>query len=364
MRKQIPAFLVFLAAASWVYGQIEITGTVAMADGTVPAAPVKVLLKCNNSVVQSVYTGPEGRFRFSMAERTDATGPGVTPTARSGGFDASIGGTPRAADIDARGQTGNINFRRTDLSHCHCEAELAGYESATIRLGVRSRFDNPDIGMIGLYPIGSVKGTTVSVTTASAPKKAMKAFEKAKKEASKEKVKVSNVIKELEKSVDAYPEFAEAWQFLGETYLLEGRESEAKDAFRHAIEADPQYIAPYANLGELELRANNIEEAARLTGRAIELNPFSIGSHYFHAVAQYYLGDLDKAEESIRKVQQSSQAASFPMSHRLLGGIYSERGKYSAAAEEFDRFLATNPPERDAEEVRKILEEWRAAGVI
>jgi tetratricopeptide (TPR) repeat protein len=192
----------------------------------------------------------------------------------------------------------------------------------------------------------------------------MKSFEKAKKEASKEKVKFSNVIKELQEAVEAYPEFAEAWQFLGETYLVEGKEPEAKNAFRHAIEADPKYIPPYSNLGELELRANNIEEAARLTGRAIELDPYSIGSHYFHAIAQYYLGDLDKAEESILKVQASSQAEAFSASHRLLGGIYSEQGKYKAAAEEFDRFLATNPPEHDAEEVRKILGEWKAAGVI
>jgi tetratricopeptide (TPR) repeat protein len=164
----------------------------------------------------------------------------------------------------------------------------------------------------------------------------------------------SKLVENLQKAVEIYPGFAEAWQFLGETYIMEGKESEAMDAFRRAIEADHQYLPPYATLGELELRANHIEEAAQLTGRAIELNPYAIGSQYCHAIAQYYLGDLGKAEESLRKVLESSEAGLYPASHRLLGAIYSERKDYGSAAEEFNRFLETNPPENDAEEVRKI----------
>jgi tetratricopeptide (TPR) repeat protein len=233
-----------------------------------------------------------------------------------------------------------------------------------VRLGVRSQLDNPDIGIIHLYPIGNVKGSTVSVTTAKAPKKAMDAFQKAQKELSRENVEYSKLVENLQKAVEIYPGFAEAWQFLGETYIMEGKESEAMDAFRRAIEADHQYLPPYATLGELELRANHIEEAAQLTGRAIELNPYAIGSQYCHAIAQYYLGDLGKAEESLRKVLESSEAGLYPASHRLLGAIYSERKDYGSAAEEFNRFLETNPPENDAEEVRKILDEWTRSGLI
>lgn len=358
------SLLFFLAGSAWVHGQIDIVGNVALADGSSPSDPIQVQLKCHGSVVQSVYTGPDGRFSFRMNERSASAGPGGKTQAGAGGFDASIGGPSIPADVDGRGQTGNIAFRRTDLSQCQCEASLAGYKSDPVRLGVRSRFDNPDIGVILLYPIGSVKGSTVSASTSKAPKKAMDAYEKAKQELSKEKVKYSKVVENLQKAVGIYPEFAEAWQFLGETYLMEGKEPEARDAFRQAIEADPQYLPPYATLGELELRANNVEEAARLTSRAIELNPYAMASQYFYAIAQYYLGDLGKAEESLRKVQASSEAERYPASHRLLGGIYSERGEHGAAAEEFRRFLETNPPESDAEEVRKILDEWKKSGLI
>lgn len=370
MSRGISAFLLlvfFMIGSGSVQGQISITGTVAMADGSLPANPVQVQLKCHGSVVQSAYTGPEGRFTFTVTERTGSSrsGPGAKSTHRgAGGFDASIGGPAIPADVDGRGQAGNIAFRRTDLSHCQCEATLAGHESNPVVLGVRSRFDNPDLGIIYLYPLGTIKGTTVSVTTAQAPKKAMDAYKKAQKEGSKEKVNYSKVEKNLQNAVEVYPEFAEAWQFLGETYLMEGKETEARDAFRRAIESDPQYLPPYSTLGELELRANNIEEAARLTGQAIELNPYAITSQYFHAISQYYLGNLEKAEESIQKVHESGEASQYPASHRLLGSIYSERGKYADAAAEFRLFLETGPMENDAEEVRKILDEWTKLGLI
>jgi len=335
----------FFAGSAWVHGQTDITGTVALADGSPVGVPVRVQLKCRGSVVQSVMTGPNGRFTFKGS---------------AGGFDASVGGP----SIPLPTNPGNVAFRRTDLSQCQCEASLAGYESNPVRLGVRSRFDNPDVGVIHLFPIGSVKGTTISANIAKAPKKAMDAFKKAQKELTKEKVDYSKVAKNLQKALEIYPEFAEAWQFLGETRLMEEKETEARDAFRRAIEADPRYLPPYATLGELELRANHIEEAAQLTGRAIELNPFDVGSQYLHAIAQYYLGETGKAEQSIQRVQESSEAERYPASHRLLGSIYSERGEYAAAAEQFQRFLKTGPPENEAEEVRKILDEWTKSGLI
>jgi len=229
---------------------------------------------------------------------------------------------------------------------------------------VRSPFDDPDVGFINLYPLNSLQGRTISVTSAKAPKKAIEALKDARRELSKENGKHSEVIRHLEKATSIYPEFAEAWQFLGEAYLMEGNEAKAQDAFRKALEADPLYIPPYGVLAELKLRANEIEEAARLTSKGLELNPYEMSTHYIHAIAQYYLGNLQRAEASLETIHASSEADRFPASHRLLGSIYAEQKEYSSAADELHKFLATGPPEEEAEEVQNILEDWEKAGLV
>lgn len=279
-------------------------------------------------------------------------------------MDASIGGPTISADIDRRGQSGNIAFKRTDLSHCVCEASLAGYRSDAVRLGVRSPFDDPDVGFITLYPLDSVKGTTVSVTSAGAPKKAAEAFEKAKKELSDENPDRSKIVEQLQLATETYPAFAEAWQFLAEAYLAEGNEAGSRQAFRKAIEADPFYLPPYGALGELELRGGNNEEAAKLTGRALELNPHIMSTQYMHAISQYYLGNLEEATRAIERIHESGEAERFPASHRILGSIYAEQQKYGEALEQFQSFLETDPPQQDADDVRSIIENWRNAGLL
>ena len=46
--------------------------------------------------------------------------------------------------------------------------------------------DNPDLGVIVLHRLDGVQGTTVSVKTLTAPKRAKKAYEKAQKELKKD----------------------------------------------------------------------------------------------------------------------------------------------------------------------------------
>ena len=279
-------------------------------------------------------------------------------------MDASIGGPTISPDLDRRGQRGNIAFKRTDLSHCVCEATLAGYRSDAIRLGVRSPFDDPDIGFITLYPLEEVRGTTVSVTTAGAPDKAAELFEKARKELSEKNPDRAKMITHLEQATETYPAFSEAWQFLAEVHLAEGNEAESRLAFRKAIEADPVYLPPYGALAELELRGGKNEEAARLTEKALELNPHVMSTQYIHSIAHYYLGNLEKAVEAIEKIHDSSEAARFPATHRILGSIYAEQRRYQEAAAEFQRFLETNPPDQEAADVRNTLETWKQSGLL
>jgi tetratricopeptide (TPR) repeat protein len=192
----------------------------------------------------------------------------------------------------------------------------------------------------------------------------MDAYKKAEKELSKQRVNYSKAIKSLKQATEIYPEFAEAWYQLGECYLAEQDEENARNALQQSLKIDPSFVKPYTTLAQLELQTGSHEKAGHLTAKALELNPNWIPGHYWHAIAAYYLGNLEAAETSIRKVQQSNEAPLYTASHHLLGSIYSERGQYQAAAQEFRLFLDTDPPEASAAEIEATLGQWRQAGLI
>lgn len=60
---------------------------------------------------------------------------------------------------------------------------------------------------------------------------------------------------EFEKAAQLYPDYAQAWKDLGESFLRQGKKAEAEDAFQHALKADPKYVPPYLALARLDLDA-------------------------------------------------------------------------------------------------------------
>ena len=172
------------------------------------------------------------------------------------------------------------------------------------------------------------------------------------------------VTSHLKKAIGLYPEFAAAWQLLGESRLMLEDVAGAREAFRKALSADPNYVIPYISLAEMELRENRWQDAVRLSSRAIELNAYVNRAHYCLAVALYYLEKSDAAMESIRRIREGSEAHLFPGIRYLLGNILAEKGDYQAAASELYGFLETNPPRELAAELERTLARWRQAGLI
>src|SRR6202008_4575216 len=105
-----------------------------------------------------------------------------------------------------------------------------------------------DLGTIILSSEGRGGGTEVSLTTKSAPAPAMKAYEKAR--ADWLEGNPGGAQKNLQKAVQAYPEFAEAWLQLGRL-KEDGDRPGARAAFAKALAADPDFILPYEQLAAM-----------------------------------------------------------------------------------------------------------------
>ncbi len=330
---------------------VRLSGKVILADGSPLAGSVNVELICNGSVRQQAFTFGNGSFSFEVGARSSMAF-----------ADASVGSSTWNPNTN---QTGMDSFGGSmNLSGCELRAVLPGFLSGRLQLGMRRPLDSPEVGNIILRRLDKVSGSTVSLTALAAPKKARKAYEKATKELRKKKVKHSKVSKELEKAVNLYPKYAPAWNLLGTTRLKLKDEAGAREAFKQAIEADPEYVSPYIELAMLEGASNRWAEVTRLSDRVLELNPYISQAHYFNALANFNLGKLDLAAKSIYQYKKDETSKTFANSYCLAGAILAGKGNLTSAAGEFRQFLKIFPKDQRADQIREHLASWEAQGLI
>ena len=338
---------------------VFLSGKVILEDGTPPPEPATIEMVCNGQVRPQAYTDSKGRFSFQLGQQGNVMMDASVSSSVSGsmgGRDSGMGGFPSGA--------GGGGMGTADLMGCELRASLPGFRSEAVMLNRRSMFDNPDVGSIILRRLANVSGTAISFTTLNAPKEAKKSFEKAQKALQQKPPKHAEAAKELEKAVQGYPEFASAWYLLGECKLVAKDDAGARQAFEKSMAADAKYTNPYLQLAILDLRASNWKDAADITGRLTQLNPYLNQAHYFNAIANYNLGKMDLAEKAARNAMNRSDGGSFPRAHHLLGAILARQGNFPSAAEQFRTYLKLSPNANEADQLRKQLAEWEGLGVI
>lgn len=347
---------------------LNLSGKVVLDDGTVPPETLQVELMCNGRVIRQRFTGPKGSFHFELGRRNSARN-----------FDASVGGAAfLGIGIDEGQSSGPSSYTtpegirvtgrgRFDLNGCQIRlSPLPGYLSNDIILTARSVFDKSDVGYIALTKRDDESGTLVSLNTLSAPPKARKAYDKARREVMKKKIKHKKVVKELQKAVALYPEFAAAWNLLGEIKLQQKDPEAARQAFQKSMAADVKYLSPLLNMARMELTAGKWIEAAKFTEQLVELSPDLAQGRYFHGVANYYLGKHDIAEQSLDVVEKNGAIENYPATCYIRGDILLRRGQVPAAAEQFRRYLdlGRQIPEGVRTKIVTQLGKWEEQGEI
>ncbi len=214
--------------------------------------------------------------------------------------------------------------------------------------------------MIVLKRVGDSEGTSVSITTLNAPKDAKKAYESGVADMSRKKWGAAQ--KDFERAVAAYPQYAQAWSDLGEVLMQDLKPQEARAACEHALQADPKYLKPYQQLARLALSEGRIEDAGRITTRALALNPVEFpGLYYYDAVVDLRLKRLDDAEKSARRAVDLDSNHEVPLAESLLGTLLAAKGDRSGAIEHYTKYLKISPDATDAATVKRRIAELEAA---
>ena len=172
------------------------------------------------------------------------------------------------------------------------------------------------------------------------------------------------MVKELEKAVEIYPEFASAWHLLGEVHLNQNDRPAASGAFEEAKIADPAYVNPYLALALMALEEERWQAAANLSGETLVLNPQLAKAHYYTALAYSSLGNIDVAEKSALRVLEHNQAQIFPLTYYVLGLADSQRGNFPSAAARYRTFLEIQPHVSLSGKLKEQLALWQKQGLI
>jgi Tfp pilus assembly protein PilF len=315
---------------------VFISGKVMLEGGGTLAEPVAIERVCNGTIHREGYSDSKGQFGFQLGMNVSFQ-------------DASESDARTAANSQPRSAS-NSGRTPINLTGCEFRAVLAGYQSTAAALRTVGETSQFDIGTIVLKRLGDAKGTTISMTSMTAPKDAMRAYEKAEKEMS---AKPDEAEKSLSKAVKIYPQFAAAWTLLGDLHRQRNEFDTARADYAQAMAADPQFVNPTYGMAMVAMQEKKWDEAIQLTDQVVKLNAFAFPlAYFFNAAANYNAQKFDAAEDSAKKFKALDTQRTRPDVCILLSHVYSRKEDYVDAAREIRDYLAAAPDSPEAENLK------------
>jgi tetratricopeptide (TPR) repeat protein len=122
-----------------------------------------------------------------------------------------------------------------------------------------------------------------------------------------------------------------------------GELERAAQAYRHAIEAEPQYAEAHANLGAVLARLGQYDEAVVCYERALRINPQLNAARLNLGLAHYRAGALAAAVDAFRAAHAADP--SLLQARQLLGLVLVETGKDAEAIPHLEASAQAAPDE-------------------
>ena len=340
---------------------IFIRGKVIFQNGLSPTEPIAIERVCSGAIRREAYSDFSGNFQFQLGQGS------VDRSASEGGRDVfnntgnrgPTQGMGSDLGITTPQRTGRSNATRPELLGCELRASLPGFKSMSIPLRLNGGSMDLNVGALVLTPMEGVEGTTISLSSLTAPPEARRAYEKGEKALAAGKN--TEAEKELNKAVQIYPGYASAWALLGEAGRQQAKFAAAKEAYARAIAADAHFVTPYYGMAIVAIHEKSWEEAVKYTDQVAQLNPTAFPLVYMYsAAANYYLGKFDAAEQSARKFKGMNDSGRYPEAELVLANILMGKRDYAGAATELEEYLKLAPKAANAEEVNNQLKQLRA----
>jgi len=192
----------------------------------------------------------------------------------------------------------------------------------------------------------------VSVRDLAMPAKAAKDFDKANGLIAKQDWKKAT--EHLQKGLEVYPKYAAGYNNLGAVYSQQGRDAEAREAFKQALALDEHLAPAYVNLARLSFLEKDYATAESLLTKALGMEPAANADELFLlGYAQLTDHHLDQAIETSREAHARFKQHAFL--HLVAANAYEQENKIPESMAELQSYLSEDPEGPQAEKVKRSL---------
>jgi len=249
---------------------------------------------------------------------------------------------------------GTFRMRGLHEGNYQVIAEANGYDSASTTVQVGRFFSDVSLRLKPSHSSNSFAGgSSISVYQLKIPAKARQEYERGI--ASLVKQDPAGSVIHLNKAIEIFPGYYEAYYHLGVAEARLHHDDEAMDDFQKAIDiSGGRYAVAQFAYGFLLSNQGRPEEGEQLIRAGLETDPNSAEGHFFLAMSLCTMNRLDEAEKSAREaLLRKPDLAS---TYLVLSDIHAKRREYSAQLQDLDSFLKLSPSAPQAQKIRQIRE--------
>jgi tetratricopeptide (TPR) repeat protein len=231
------------------------------------------------------------------------------------------------------------------------EVEVFGYEKARVKTEVSSASPNRVV-VVTVKPdtssgVNYVPGANVSLSPKAQKEiaKAMDGFQANK---------FDEAVRHLDTAHQLAPTHPDIPYMLGTVYEKKGDFTSARKYWDEAMEVDAKHVISLMACGEMLLRQNDIAGARKYLDKAVEVAPNSWRAHDLLATAllrqSIYADAVTHAGRAIDLGKEQASSARL-----ILGQALAAQGQNEQAIAALKDYLASKPPEHQAQAVQKLL---------
>jgi Tfp pilus assembly protein PilF len=274
---------------------------------------------------------------------------------------SDISGTAPGPTTNKKGEyTWRMDVDPLTPRACNLRATHPGYRSTSIDVSaLDSTKTTIEVPPVVLIPNGGTAGgdpSAINISDSDVPGKAKSALAAAFKALDKSDYK--EAASQLDAGVKAAPKWAQGWHALGVVYQRMDKQAEARDAYEHAIAADPKLLTAYVMLARVCIKTKDWQCAANTSDSLLKVDKKQVYPEiYLHqAVARYQLKDLPGAETSIGEAIRLDPNHKRPREEYVFGRILEAKGDANGAREHMTKYLELDRAPADRDMVKDHIE--------
>jgi tetratricopeptide (TPR) repeat protein len=279
--------------------------------------------------------------RYIGRTKTNASGRFIFSNLQAGRFRVRVlasGTEYQEQELDVEIQ----NFTRATPSG---RTVTSGFENVQRDFYLRKKKGEP--------PVGRAE----SIFVQDVPAKAKELYDRSQNLlANKEQVEACKLLKS---AIEIFPDYYDAIERLGTEYIKMQHYEAAQILLARAVEINPRGYPSWYGLAYALYSLNLADKAIKPVEKSIELNPNSIESLLLHGVALRKLKRYGESEKVLVKAKSVSKSVT-PEIHWQLALLYAHNlERYQDAANELEDYLKAKPESTEAENIRKLIKQFR-----